>query len=67
MIWLALAYALQHADAQPARSQTSWTATGRVVDGPVHVGLRPALFVDPEGAQGLEWGIGATLQVTADP
>jgi hypothetical protein len=32
----------------------------------LHVGVRPALFVDNEAEGQLEVGAGATLQVTAD-
>ena len=71
MSWLALAYALATSHAEPTSSPTpswtTWTSTGRLVDGQVHVGLRPAFFCDPEGDNGsVEYGVGATLQVTAD-
>lgn len=67
MTWLALAWALQHADAQQAASQSgvwgTWLTSGRLVDTPVlHVGVRPAVEADPEGA--LNWGVGLTIQVT---
>ena len=66
MSWLALAFALQHADPQERPQGAlwgAWASTGRLVDTPaLHVGLRPAVELDPEG--GLNWGAGATLQVT---
>ena len=68
MTWLALAFALQHADATaPPAPASGWTATGRIVDLPaLHLGARPAVFIDPEGDDGqLEWGAGLTVQLTA--
>lgn len=67
MSWLALAYALQHGDARDdATAATSgWFQTGRIVDEPaVHVGVRPAAECDPEG--GLNWAVGATVQITVN-
>jgi hypothetical protein len=67
MTWLALAWALQHADAQESRAQSvwgTWTTSGRLVDKrDIHVGLRPAVEIDPEG--GINWGVGLTLQISA--
>lgn len=67
-LWISLALTSQHADPLQASSLLqTWSSTGRIVDGPVHVGLRPAAFCDPEGDGGsIEWGAGWTLQVTAD-
>ncbi len=60
---LALAMGLAPAGAQPP----TWYRPWRLLDGPVHVGLRPALYVDNETADGSwEVGFGATVQVTAD-
>jgi hypothetical protein len=64
MAWLALAFAMQR-EPEHAPAPSGWVNTGRIVDEPaLHVGLRPAAFADPEGDRGLEWGLGATLQVT---
>jgi hypothetical protein len=66
MTWLLLSFALARGDAQQATSQSGWWATGRIVDGrDLHVGVRPAAFVDPEGAGGsIEYGVGITIQVS---
>jgi hypothetical protein len=66
-LWVSLALTTQHADGQPASSLLqNWSTTGRVVNTDyVHVGVRPAAFVDPEGDNGkLEWGVGVTAQLT---
>jgi hypothetical protein len=61
MTWLALAALLQPVPA-PA---PSWYG-GRLLTTPaLHLGLRPAGYVDDEGDRGaLEWGVGLTVQVT---
>jgi hypothetical protein len=64
MTWIALAYALQHADAQQTPA-SGWWASGRIVDErAVHLGIRPACELDPEGA--LNWGVGVTVQLTVN-
>lgn len=62
MSWLAVAATL--AAQQPAAP--SWYHAWRLVDGGrVHLGVRPALYVDDEGARGrLELGAGVTVQLT---
>lgn len=67
----ALALALALAASQPLGSWAPSPATtgwnGRIVDAPsLHVGLRPAAFVDDGGQppHRLEVGAGVTLQVT---
>lgn len=66
-LWLSYAFSIQHADPVQASSLLqNWSTTGRIVNTDyVHVGVRPAAFVDPEGDNGkLEWGYGVTMQVT---
>lgn len=63
MTWLALSFALQHAEPGSSRSSlaTTWTTTGSLVhDVDLHVGARPAVYVDPGG----DWGVGLTIQVS---
>lgn len=60
MTWIAVSLALASSPA------TSPAAPWRLVTTPaVHVGLRPAAFVDNEDAGRLEGGAGVTVQVTA--
>lgn len=65
MTALALSLALQAAQGTPAGPPWA-SAPWRLVTTPwVHVGARPALYVDNEGERGrAELGAGATLQVT---
>jgi hypothetical protein len=62
----ALAFALALASSQGPPQPPTWASAWRLVATPtVHVGLRPAAFVDNEGRGGrVELGLGATLQVT---
>lgn len=64
MTWLALAALLGQADPGPPVA-LPW-AGGRVLTTrAVHLGIRPAAFVDDEGdRQALEWGAGVTVQMT---
>jgi hypothetical protein len=69
MTWLALAFALQHADAQQQQAgsqsmSSTWLSTGSLVRRDWHLGVRPGIELDPEG--GLNWGLGLTLQITTD-
>ncbi len=60
MTWLAVSLALASSPA------TSPAAPWRLLATPaVHVGLRPAAFVDNEDGGRLEGGAGASVQVTA--
>ena len=62
----ALAFALSLAAQQPQPAGPAWYTAWRLVNLPsMHVGLRPAVFVDNEAGGGIEWGGGATLQVTS--
>ena len=61
----ALAFALALAAQQPQPVSPAWYTGWRLVStDAVHVGLRPAAFVDNEADGGLEVGVGATLQVS---
>lgn len=63
----ALAFALSLATAPIATPSTAAFSPWRLVShADLHVGLRPALFVDDEGARRdpIEVGFGLTLQVT---
>lgn len=60
MSWLVVTCMLAQ---QPAPSPSgAW----RVIDRPdVHLGVRPAAFLDNEGSPTpLEWGVGVTVQLT---
>lgn len=62
----ALALALAMGAAPPGSPPPAWYQPWRIVSLPdLHVGLRPALFVDNETVDGSwEIGAGATLQIT---
>ena len=62
MTALALAAALA---TLPLASAPQGPAPWRLVSRPgLHVGARPAFFLDNEANGALEWGLGASLQVT---
>jgi hypothetical protein len=61
-----IALALALASQQPQPAAPAWYRAWRVVERPgLHVGVRPAIFVDNEADGAVEWGAGATVQVTA--
>ena len=61
---LALAIAASTAPAGASLPVQAWS--GRIIDSEaIHVGLRPAAFLDNEDHGRLEVGLGATIQVTA--
>ena len=62
----AIALALALAAQQPGPPTPSWFNAWRLVNRPdLHIGLRPAAFIDNETSDGSwEVGAGATLQVT---
>jgi hypothetical protein len=60
--WVAVAAALASAPAAPP--PLPWAGGRIVTTDTLHVGLRPAAFVDNEDRGALEWGAGATVQVT---
>jgi len=65
-IALALALASQSPSPDPSIPTASWFG-GRVYtapDGALHVGIRPAAFLDNENDGAWEIGVGATLKVT---
>jgi len=59
--WVALSAALA---VQGGQSPEPW----RVISTPsVHLGVRPAAFLDDEGeGQSLEWGVGITAQLSTE-
>lgn len=63
MTWLAIALALSAHDVGPPPPTRPW----RLIDAPdVHVGVRPAAFVDDEGSGGRrEAGMGLTVQISS--
>jgi hypothetical protein len=65
MTALTLALALATATPAPPVPVPSWYG-GRVLITPtLHIGARPAIFVDNEGTRGrLEVGAGATIQIS---
>jgi hypothetical protein len=62
--WLVVTWMLAQQGPQAPAGVSAW----RVIDRPdVHLGVRPAGFVDNEGeppARPLEWGAGVTVQLT---